>query len=358
MILSGITIASLTSTGLFDKVEEAKTKTSEKQKEENLRLDEYRDAIAEQVTGNKPEKPFEGSTVAQAIEYEKVLNLSDKTELTDANGNKIVVPAGFKIISNSDTNNATTVDKGIVIEDATGKDTNGSQFVWIPVGSIKKVDGTSTTIDLNRYTFTNNGIPNAQNESVITDENDANSKFQELSKEEIDEFKTSANTNEGFYVGRYESRTVNARNSSDDELKTLTVKKSDNIYNYVTQRQAKEQSKSMYSSAIKSDLINSYAWDTTVLFLQTFGDNDKYSRQNSTTSEYLINGTDDDKQCNVYDMAGNIREWTTEECSDLEYPCTNRGGIANNSNLYTSNRFSSSSTASVAHIGFRTILYF
>ena len=180
MILSGITIASLTSTGLFDKVEEAKTKTSEKQKEENLRLDEYRDAIAEQVTGNKPEKPFEGSTVAQAIEYEKVLNLSDKTELTDANGNKIVVPAGFKIISNSDTNNATTVDKGIVIEDATGKDTNGSQFVWIPVGSIKKVDGTSTTIDLNRYTFTNNGIPNAQNESVITDENDANSKFQEF----------------------------------------------------------------------------------------------------------------------------------------------------------------------------------
>ena len=60
-----------------------------------------------------------------------MLSITDNTELQDAYGNKIVVPAGFKV-----TNDAATVDKGIVIEDATSGATAGSQFVWIPVGKI------------------------------------------------------------------------------------------------------------------------------------------------------------------------------------------------------------------------------
>ena len=37
--------------------------------------------------------------------------------MLDENGNKIVVPAGFKIVSDDTTNNAQTVEKGIVVED-------------------------------------------------------------------------------------------------------------------------------------------------------------------------------------------------------------------------------------------------
>ena len=48
-----------------------------------------------------------------------VLSTTENTTLEDSYINKIVIPAGFKIVSNSDTNNATTVDKGIIIEDAT-----------------------------------------------------------------------------------------------------------------------------------------------------------------------------------------------------------------------------------------------
>ena len=174
LILAGITIASLTQTGLFAAAQDAKTKTEEKTEEENTRLEEYEDAITEQVTGKKPEKPFKGTTVAQAIEHGKVLNSSNKTELTDANGNKIVVPAGFKIVSDDTTNNATTVDQGIVIEDATGTDTNGSQFVWIPVGDIKKADGTTTAIALNRYDFDSNGVATEYTSTDFIEEDKTN----------------------------------------------------------------------------------------------------------------------------------------------------------------------------------------
>ena len=47
-----------------------------------------------------------------AVEADKVFSTTANTTLQDTYLNKIVVPAGFKIVSNADTNNATTVDKG------------------------------------------------------------------------------------------------------------------------------------------------------------------------------------------------------------------------------------------------------
>ena len=347
LILAGITIASLTQTGLFAAAQDAKTKTEEKTEEENTILEEYEDAITEQVTGKKPLKPLETNK-----KYES------KAELKDANGNKIVVPAGFKIVSDATTNNATTVDQGIVIEDATGTATNGSQFVWIPVGDIKKADGTTTAIALNRYTFAEDGTPTAQNESAIVSEYDANNNFQELetsatgnSKGSITAFKTSVTTNGGFYIGRYE-----ARKSSSGKLTTV---KTDRVWDIITQPNAATNSKNMYSTGVTSELMNSYAWDTATLFLQTFGGNNKYSRQNSSNNGSLATtGTDNDKQCNVYDMASNVREWTTETCSDSDNPCTDRGGDYDSSDYYTSYRCGTSKSSSSITFGFRPILYF
>ena len=95
----------------------------------------------------------------------------------------IVVPAGFKIVVDDTTNNATTVDKGIVIEDATlnadgtKTSTNASQFVQVPVGKIKKLDGTTVEINLNRYTFDEDGKPTTQdNKAIFRGENN----YQEL----------------------------------------------------------------------------------------------------------------------------------------------------------------------------------
>ena len=348
LILAGITIASLTQTGLFAAAQDAKTKTEEKTEEENTILEEYEDAITEQVTGKKPLKPLETNK-----KYES------KAELKDANGNKIVVPAGFKIVSDATTNNATTVDQGIVIEDATGTDTNGSQFVWIPVGDIKKADGTTTAIALNRYTFAEDGTQTAQNESAIVSEYDANNNFQELetstfgnSTGSITAFKTSVATNGGFYIGRYEAR----KNSSEK----LTTVKTDSVWNNITQPNAATNSKNMYSTGVTSELMNSYAWDTATLFLQTFGTQSekKYSRQNSSNNGSLATtGTGTDKQCNVYDMASNVYEWTTETYNFYS-PCVKRGGYYLSIDHYTSTRQSRGASESFTNVGFRPILYF
>ena len=121
----------------------------------------------------------------------------------------------------------------------------------------------------------------------------------------------------------------------------------------------------MYNdSNFTSDLMNSYAWDTATLFLQNCGTNKKYSRQTRLNSSLLQTGTNTltetnkiDKQCNVYDMASNIFEWTTETSSNSGFPCVGRGGIYDNSTYYTSVHNYGDTSYSTYSVGFRPLLY-
>lgn len=97
--------------------------------------------------------------------------------------------------------------------------------------------------------------------------------------------------------------------------------------------QATQLSQNMYNSnKFISDLTNSYAWDTTTLFLQTCGEAG-YSRKLSTNSTLANKGTNAsnyvgtrDEQCNIFDMASNIFEWTTETSNTSTHPCIYRMG--------------------------------
>ena len=115
----------------------------------------------------------------------------------------------------------------------------------------------------------------------------------------------------------------------------------------------------MYNSInFTSDLMNSYAWDTVILFLQSCGTNTKYSRQSSLNIDSIAStGTINDKQCNVYDIASNVREWITETSSYPEHPCVGRGGNYVYSNDYASYRTYDIISYSADRIGFRPILY-
>ena len=360
LILATISIQSLTNTGLFKKANEAKEKTQNAAENQAKILNEYEDELNKYISGNV-EKTFKGKTVTDAIQYADVLNKNDNTELQDAYGNKIVVPAGFKIVSNDDTSKATTVDKGIVIEDATSAATAGSQFVWIPVGKIytdtAKTEAKAKTIELNRYTFDENGISTAQNENIVE------SKFQELETsnkgnivaKSIPNFKNSVTINGGYYIGRYEAR----KNISG----TITEVGTDTVWNSITQPNAAIQAQNMYNSTkFTSDLMNSYAWDTATLFLQTCGTNPTYSRKNSVnTGSMAQTGTNNqstkDIQCNVYDMASNVYEWTTETSIDSDSPCVGRGGAYDYSYNYTSSRNNGSVSDSYGNVGFRPLLF-
>ena len=356
LILATISIQSLTNTGLFQKAQEAKEKTQNAEENQAKTLNEYEDELNKYVSGNIEEKKDPIKEVSN-----KVLSTTDNTELQDAYGNKIVVPAGFKIVSNDDTSKATTVDKGIVIEDATSAATAGSQFVWIPVGKIytdtERTEANVKAIELNRYTFDENGISTAQNENIVE------SKFQELETsnkgnivaKSIPNFKNSVTTNGGYYIGRYEAR----KNISG----TITEVGTDTVWNSITQPNTAIQAQNMYNSTkFTSDLMNSYAWDTATLFLQTCGTNPTYSRKNSVnTGSIAQTGTNNqstkDIQCNVYDMASNVYEWTTETSIDSDSPCVGRGGAYDYSYNYTSSRNNGSASDSYGNLGFRPLLY-
>ena len=360
LILATISIQSLTNTGLFQKAQEAKEKTQNAEENQAKTLNEYEDELNKYISGTVEERKDPIKEVAN-----KVLSTTDNTELQDAYGNKIVVPAGFKIVSDSTTSNATTVDKGIVIEDATTGATAGSQFVWIPVGKIytdtARTEANAKTIELNRYTFDESGNSIAQDENVIEtyyQELETSNKGNTVAKS-IPNFKESVETNCGYYIGRYEARTTTERNSKDDELTQITEKGINPVYNWVTQLQAASQAQSMYNSdKFTSDLINSYAWDTAITFIQRFTEQTNYANQNSLNIGSIAQtGTKNDKQCNIYDMASNIWEWTTETSIFSELPCVLRGGSYDYDGNYTSLRYGAKTVDNRHYGGFRPILY-
>ena len=348
LILAGISISALTNTGIFQKAKDAKQKSANAELDQNTKLDSYEEEISNYLPQD----------VKQAIKKGKPLSTDKNTEIVDEKGNKIVIPAGFKV-----TGEATTVDKGIVIEDATSGATVGSQFVWVPVGKITKADGTETEIKLNRYTFAGDGTPTEKNEEVIE------RFYQELATsnegntvaKNITNFKNSVTANGGYYIGRYEAR----KNTTSGKL---TEVNSDSVWNRITQPDAATQARNMYDEQqpFTSDLMNSYAWDTAITFIQNCTDKTNYANKPSLNKSLSQTGTTNDNPCNIFDMASNVFEWTTETSSVLGCPCVGRGGSCDRSDDYTSDRRDSHDTSyndtsvysgSTSYVGFRPLLY-
>ena len=128
----------------------------------------------------------------------------------------------------------------------------------------------------------------------------------------------------------------------------------------------------MYSSSnFESDLINSYAWDTAIVFIQEFSGDTNYSQQRGRNTaravqkcgesilDYNLDEGDEaqDIRCNIYDMAGNTQEWSTETRSYTSAPCVSRGGNYSNLSHCTSGRYSHGTTSSNPVVSCRPTLY-
>ena len=175
----------------------------------------------------------------------------------------------------------------------------------------------------------------------------------------IEAFKTSATTNGGFYIGRYEQGTGNVCKAGVD------------AYVDVTRDEAKTAAEAMYSgnSEIKAttQLISSYAWDTVLNFIcQT--NTDGYTLATTTSSSYgnINTGSSgktqtgeytEDNYSNIHDLLGNCWEWTTEY-SGVASPSVSRGGFYLNSSRYAAYRiYSGTSGSNNTMISFRSQLY-
>ena len=330
--------------------------------------------VTNEIGGSEePEEPDDPPTPEEPPKVEEIKGgeaFDKKTTIEDGKGNKIVVPAGLKIASDS----GNTVQQGIVIEDvnaSTDTAVQGSQFVWIPIGVFIKDGGQpSSEIILGRYTFTtaSPGTPTLE-QSAYTKNSDGsytdNYTTLKVIESYYSEFATyqegivnngfdgqnataydlrawieSARENGGYYIGRYEASF--ASGTSIENYKAATKISEGNstasmsysegtLWNFIRQVEASKVSINTYkdSKSVKSDLINSYAWDTAIVFIQECGITN-YANQSSRNTKLSDTGTNNDEVCKINDMASNIREWTTEysgftSTSGDSYPCTDRG---------------------------------
>ena len=301
--------------GLIDRAQQAKDLTEQAALEEqeglNSLMSEYANIMAEDST--VPTPPTEDKSELEEAK-DNGTTFSTKTTIEDEVGNQIVIPAGFKVASDS----GNTVQQGIVIEDvnaSTDTAVQGSQYVWIPVGVFIKDDAIpSEEIILGRYEFdTTDGTPELK-QAAYTDDN-PNNYINQISagyqtcyeladyREGIDDpyngenataydlagWVNSAKTNGGYYIGRYEASFASGNSienyKASSKISTNFSEESifynsGTLWNYITQLEASKVAINTYSDStnIKSDLINGYAWDTAIVYMQECG-NDNYANK-------------------------------------------------------------------------------
>ena len=318
LILAGVSInLVLGNNGIIAKAKDAETKSAEASQNDLKGMNGLVSEMEGALAGNGSTGSGSGNgNTGSGNNF-----VTKNTEVTYPGGN-VWIPEGFRISKDS----ASTVQNGVVIEDK-----GGNQFVWVPV---------ATLADYKRRTwYTGNGSFSDYSEALPEDE-----------RASVDAYK-------GFYIGRYEAGDKDSTEASTPDLRTwssstsnkISIKANQAPYNYVTRTQAVSLSEGFSTKQgykAKTKLVSSYAWDTTIEFIQKvnsdYGNSSEEGNYHDTTFSYTdITGASKTKKknssvliptgqttpvCNIYDMGGNVFEWTTESYSDTDSPDAYRGG--------------------------------
>lgn len=303
----------------------------------------------------------------------------------DLNGDIFYLPKGFKI---SDKAEEQTVKQGLVIIDDTGdKQTSGSEFVWVPV-------------DINNDVFNIKESKYRNLDYTMLKENNETEEYKNIQK--------SISTYGGFYISRYEAgiskemeeelskanlyeeQTIvqdTTKDFANGEYKpiskadttvwnfikwggTFEEKASDGLSGSDRENGAVKVARSMYDNSkttVKSNLCYGFEWEAILNFMDS-----NYYNNECKKDSIILNSSDvgnynsrltktasDTRysQKNIFDLAGNVWEWTMEGYSDL-YRVT-RGGsycmrgdyypISNEKEFYPSDYYK--------EIGFRVALW-
>ena len=389
LILAGVTInAVFSDRGIIKKAQDAQNKANESIQKDMNEINALENWLNENTGESNNDKEVNISTLVGKGAVTK------NTKAVDTYGNKITIPKGFKVLAHGTEAGSATytysgdtipaVQDGIVIENGT----DGNQFVWVPVGTIKnKSDdskGATSTITLGRYssfTATNGVYTPAQVASVenYTQAVEISNKYQELSTfrdgsksdgsenataRNLAEFISTSLSNGGYYIARFEASGTASK---------ITSKYNQTLLNNITQPNAAKAAREMYGEVKEndeliyaSDLVNSYAWDTAIIFIQTYStetDASNYASKNKSAS-FANTGINNDKYCNIWDMSGNVFEWTTESSTyssaSFFCPCVRRGGYCSTRGIagsYTSYRNNFYTAYSDSIHGLRPLLY-
>ena len=406
LILAGVSINAIFSeNGIIKRAKDAQNKMDQATQNDLDSINELNNWIDGKINGTTGGGTTGGdanpsTTPKISTLVGKVVDKNTKAE--DAYGNKITIPKGFKILEHNPTSSTgavtynytnseetgehiPAVQDGIVIENGT----DGNQFVWVPVGTIKNKNNTTNTITLGRYEFDSNTGALKSNTPVqvasvenCTQEVTINTNYKELSvfragnsatdstaqnatARNLEEFISTTLANGGYYIARFEASGTASKVTSKYDQTVLTN---------ITQPNAAKAAREMYGEikennklVYASDLVNSYAWDTAIIFIQTYSGKTDYASHNEskTTKAFTATGKNNDKYCNIWDMSGNAYEWTTEYSTysfDSYFnPCVFRGGFYSTADgeayVYTSYRYHHYTTTSLSNIGLRPLLY-
>ena len=412
LILAGVSLNAIFSeNGIIKRAQDAQNKMNNAQESDLNALNDLDKWINNQVNGTTGGNTTGGNdnpstTPKISTLIGKVVDKNTKAE--DAYGNKITIPKGFKILEHNPTSSTgavtynytnseetgehiPAVQDGIVIED-TQTGTAGNQFVWVPVGTIKNKNGSTNTITLGRYEFDSStgalksttpaqvasvenctkivtiskGGTDYQELSTFREGNSAtNSTAQNATARNLEEFISTTLANGGYYIARFEASGTASK---------IASKYNQTVLGNITQPNAAKVAREMYGEVKEnnelvyaSDLVNSYAWDTAIVFIQTYSGKTDYASHNEskTTKAFTATGKNNDKYCNIWDMSGNAYEWTTEYSTSSHnsnfYPCVRRGGYYDTDSgvaiNYTSARSYNNTTYSLSIVSLRSLLY-
>ena len=208
----------------------------------------------------------------------------------------VPIPKGF-------TYKEGTKDTGLVIQDE-----NKNEFVWVPATDTTYKKDTSFTASNGLKPIGDDTLPNG-----ITDETADVVKYG------------------GFYIGRYEAGIPKENTSPGNETGIPVSKKGAIVWTSIDYINAKASAESMISNEyVQTGLLTGKAWDTTCNWIKdslksinasaSLKDSRYYGNyKNSLSPANENSGTkrtagfsENWKIKNIYDLAGNVWEWTCE----------------------------------------------
>ena len=253
----------------------------------------------------------------------------ENTEYEDEKGNKVTIPAGFAV---SQVEGENTVEDGLVIIDS-----NGNEFVWIPVNNI---DEYKKTFFCGSESLTLDDCKDRNLPSGITSE-----------QEQIKK-------NKGFYIGRYEVGrsenvdSVTSTTSYDKDMKAI-VKYGAQPWTFLSYETVQTKSTEFLNTdKVKSGLVTGTQWDYIMGMAKNKGYNiesdsslwgtfsssydiviakggrialenkspmiwkeiqNDYLKPKDTVLYHETGANRNAKFYNIYDLAGNVWEYTNEE---------------------------------------------
>ena len=306
LILAGVSIAMLTGTnGILTQANNAKQVTEESTEKEKRQLSQV-----------------EASSHLENYDY------------TDVEGNTATIPAGFAV---SNVKGENLVSKGLVIIGETG-----NEYVWIPCTKAtyrreetawKIEDDNGTKAIKDELTLAGTIPPKEESDNGIT-----TTVLNEIVSQVNSEI-ASVEANGGYYIGRYET---------GKENNVAVIKQDQEPYANIKWSEAYTLAKGIdVGNKANSYLCSSYAWDTAIKFIQTHSTAINYATSSENSNENWTDKDVKDKtgnvikesgrgiilntglttaKANVYDMGGNVAEFTTEINPDATEVLVMRGG--------------------------------